>query len=146
MNSSLNARLDPYIRGDSVTQRISWRVTQTSAPQSPSRRKFAKKKIRAASEIYGADISSTLKRNKTRRQHSVPIAINVRDVLRKTHGHHPQHVSNTRESPDVSFHVESGILESPNSPIFLMSKYKHDLRASSGVSVDGLQCINYFPV
>ena len=81
--NSVRERRGPYAR-ISLPQTFSWPRKPTPDPQSPSRRKFVKQKLRIANGIYGAELSSIPKTKKSSSWQSVPNAINFRDILRKT--------------------------------------------------------------
>ena len=150
--NSVRERRGPYAR-ISLPQTFSWPRKPTPDPQSPSRRKFVKQKLRIANGIYGAELSSIPKTKKSSSWQSVPNAINFRDILRKTRPvskrkrrRRPQSAPNMIDAPrkesgvsldesNVNNRGDNVIYEGPDPPRVPISKFKEELRAVAGVSV-----------
>ena len=150
--NSVRERRGPYAR-NSLPKTFSWPRKRTPDPQSPSRRKFVKQKLRIANGIYGAELSSIPKTKKSSSWQSVPNAINFRDILRKTRPvsgrkrrRRPQSAPNMIDAPrkesgvsldesNVNNRRDNTIYEGPDPPRVPISKLKEELRAVAGVSV-----------
>ena len=140
--NSVRERRGPYA-WNSVPLKIRWHRKRTPVPhQSPSRRKFIKKKLRITSGIYSGGVSSIPQIKKSSSWQSVL----TRRVLERTRRHRPQSVPNTIDAPrrergvslyesNVNNRRDNAIYEGPDPPRFPISKFKEDLPAVAGVSV-----------
>ena len=140
--NSVRERRGPYA-WNSVPLKIRWHRKRTPVPhQSPSRRKFIKKKLRITSGIYSGGVSSIPQIKKSSSWQSVL----TRRVLERTRRHRPQSVPNTIDAPrrergvslyesNVNNRRDNAIYEGPDPPRVPISKLKEELRAVAGVSV-----------
>ena len=134
MNST-KERFGPYGDTDNTSQITVWNPKTYQSPQSsPRRRKFAEQKIKIANGIYGKDSSSPSKTKKRRLQHAVPIAMDMRELIKKVRGGSERIPRNARplSSNNLSNGHDAISEESPGSP---MSKFREKLHADAGVSI-----------